>query len=69
MSSKLYAKILLTPYQKPTNPGNNKPYPTGVMQVAHKSIKDTWERKKFEFVTSTNYQHVIKKQIIMAGFA
>ena len=64
MPAALYATICPTPYQKPTNPGNNPYYPTGATQVTRESIKDIWERDRFEFVTRKNFQHAIKKQII-----
>ena len=61
MPAALYATICPTPYQKPTNPGNNPSYSTGATYLAYKSIKDNWERSQFEFVTHNNCQHLIKK--------
>ena len=52
MLSTLYTTVCLTNYQKPTNPGNNPSYTIRATQVAHKSIKDTWERDPFEFITA-----------------
>ena len=66
MPSTIYATILPTTYQNPTNTGKHTAYPTGVTQAAHKSIKDNWERNQFEFTTRENFQHAIKKQIIAA---
>ena len=56
----LYTTICLTPYQKHTNPGKHPYYLTGSTKSAHESIKDNWERNRFEFFTSENRQHAIK---------
>ena len=68
MSDTFYATIWLTPYQKPTDPGNNPAYPTGSTQAASEIIKYTWERDQFEFITLKNFQHETKRQIIAAFF-
>ena len=56
MLSTLYARIFLTPYQKPTNAGNNPYYPIGATQVERKIIKDTWDHNRVEFVTREHCQ-------------
>ena len=64
MLSTLYATIFPTPYQKPTNTGNNPSYPTESTEKTRDSTKDIWERNRFEFVNRKNFQHVIKNKII-----
>ena len=66
MLSTLYVKICLKTYQKPTSPGNNPTYPPGSTQAACNGIKDAWGGDQIEFIAHNNFQHAIKKQIIVA---
>ena len=66
MLSPLYVIIYLTIYQKPTSPGNNPTYPPGSTQAACNGIKDAWGGDQIEFIAHNNFQHAIKKQIIVA---